>query len=42
MNGRVLAAGSPLIGLSDTANSPAVDITGKTRDSQPDVGALER
>jgi hypothetical protein len=35
------ASGSPLVNAGDAANSPAVDLSGKTRDSQPDIGAFE-
>jgi hypothetical protein len=33
---------SPLLGKADPAHAPATDLTGKTRDAQPDIGALER
>lgn len=36
------AAGSPLINAGDASNSPSVDLNGKTRDSQPDIGAIEK
>jgi hypothetical protein len=36
------ASASPLVNAGDPANSPTVDVTGKTRDSQPDIGAVER
>ncbi len=36
------AAGSPLINTGNAADSPSVDLNGKTRDSHPDVGAVER
>jgi parallel beta-helix repeat protein len=35
------AAGSPLIRAGDTAHASATDLTGKTRPSQPDIGALQ-
>jgi hypothetical protein len=36
------ASGSPLVNAGHPANSPKVDLTGRTRDSQPDIGAFER
>jgi hypothetical protein len=36
------AAGSPLLNAGDPANSPSTDLNGKLRDSQPDIGAIER
>jgi len=35
------AATSPLIDAADPKNASATDITGKTRDGQPDIGAFE-
>jgi hypothetical protein len=34
-------AASPLVNAGDTSNSPTVDLNGKVRDSQPDIGAFE-
>jgi len=36
------AAGSPLVNAGDATDSPSVDINGRIRDSQPDIGALEQ
>jgi len=36
------ATGSPLINAGDPTDSPSVDLTGRIRDSQPDIGALEQ
>ena len=36
------ASDSPLVNAGDPTNSPKVDLTGKTRDTQPDIGAFER
>jgi hypothetical protein len=36
------AGGSPLVNAGDPTNSPAADMNGKARDSQPDIGAIER
>ncbi len=35
-------AGSPLINAGDATDSPSVDLNGKARDAQPDIGAFER
>lgn len=38
----VPASGSPLIDGADPTNCPRMDITRKTRDARPDIGAYER
>ncbi len=35
------ATGSPLVNAGNASNSPRVDLNGKTRDAQPDIGAFE-
>lgn len=35
-------AGSPLLNAADPAHAPTYDLTGKTRDATPDIGAYER
>jgi hypothetical protein len=34
-------SGSPLVNAGDPADSPSIDMHGKLRDSQPDIGAVE-
>jgi hypothetical protein len=34
--------GSPLLGAADVVQAPAQDLNGKTRDTNPDIGAVER
>jgi hypothetical protein len=36
------AVGSPLLNAGDPVASPSTDMNGKARDSQPDIGAVER
>jgi hypothetical protein len=36
------ASGSPLVNAGNPAQSSAVDLNGKARDSKPDIGAIER